>query len=735
MQRPRPIARPFASCVALLFGWTVQTLAQSSARVREPLPLDVAADVFGHNGRSPIALSPDGQWVVHSVETIDTVPRATHQYSATGFPFAEGDSRMQATVTNMKTGESIALGGSKSSSWAGVWSPDGTKVAFYSDEGGESGVWIWSLATRRAERFPGVIARPFFGYEIVRWSTDGQRLLCKIVPAGMSLAEITALGMSLEEKRKFEKAGPGQPSVIVKKSEPSDKPAAGKPTPEVKPKTQGDVSWGISDLALLDLKTKKVTRLVERANVRFYGFSPDEKRVACTVLKGWQANSQQPAYDLDVVDLATHSRKTIAREITLGYGIEWNWTPDGRNVAYIPSGIAGKGTAGPIVVVPVDGGEARTLKAEGVPSFDPGEGEYAPVSDENGQNFYAVGNGELWRVDTKTGKGSAVGKIPGWKIVCLVQPFARRTLLSPDGRTVWVLARLSAPTAEGSGVFASLQDGGKAGIFAVDVKTATSRAVVEEAKSYMPIFNLDGNSKTGEIVFVATDQQHLHDLWVVDSRTGKTRQVTHLNPQMERYELGEARLIDWRSMIGEKLRGALLLPPGYKPGRRLPLVVFVYGGDYGSRYLNRFGFWSLGALNCHVLATRGFAVLAPDAPIRDGTPMEDLMGTVLPGVNAAIDQGYADPDRLAVMGQSYGSVLHARAHHADQPLQGGDHHGGRPPSGPLRRLPRVRGLDRLLREGTGQHARLDLGAARPVLPQLAAVSVRPDRDPSPDRAG
>ena len=31
------------------------------------------------------------------------------------------------------------------------------------------------------------------------------------------------------------------------------------------------------------------------------------------------------------------------------------------------------------------------------------------------------------------------------------------------------------------------------------------------------------------------------------------------------------------------------------------------------------------------------------------------MGTVIPGVNAAIDQGYADPDRLAVMGQSYGS--------------------------------------------------------------------------------
>ena len=31
-------------------------------------------------------------------------------------------------------------------------------------------------------------------------------------------------------------------------------------------------------------------------------------------------------------------------------------------------------------------------------------------------------------------------------------------------------------------------------------------------------------------------------------------------------------------MTGEPLKGALLLPPGYKAGQRLPLVVFVYGG-------------------------------------------------------------------------------------------------------------------------------------------------------------
>jgi dipeptidyl aminopeptidase/acylaminoacyl peptidase len=651
--KSRLASRSLVSFLAIFAAGVVATaLGQTAARVREPLPIETAADSLGHNGRSPIALSPDGQWVAHTVETADTIPRASHQYSATGFPLAEGDSRMQATVTSVKTGESLPLGSPKSSSWAAVWSPDGSRVAFYSDEGGEPGLWIWSMATRKAERFPEVLARPFFGYEIVRWSSDGKRILCKIVPSGMSLAEITALGTSLEEKRKFEKVAPGKPSVIVKTSEPPDK---NKPAGETKPKTMGDVAWGIADLGLLDLTTHKVTRLVERQSIRFYGFSPDEKSVACTVLKGWQENSQQPAYDIDVIDLGTNARRTIATQVTLGYGIEWNWTPDGKGIAYIPSGISGKKTAGPIVVVPVAGGETRTLKAEGVPSFDPGEGEYAPVMDERGANFYAVGDGGLWRVDAATGKGAAVGKIPGWKIVSLVQPFGRGTLLSADGRTAWVMARLSGTDPTASGDFAVLQDGGKSGIFAVDVVAGTSRPILQESKSYMAIFNLDGSPKTGDVVFAATDQQHLHDLWAVSTRDGKARQVTHLNSDMDRYELGQARLIEWRSMSGQPLKGALLLPPGYQAGQRLPLVVFVYGGDYGSRYLNRFGFWGLATFNCHVLATRGYAVLAPDAPIRDGMPMEDLMGTVMPGVNAAIDQGYADPDRLAVMGQSYGS--------------------------------------------------------------------------------
>ena len=176
----------------------VSVFAQVLTGPREPLPVEVAASLHAHNGRSSFDLSPDGQWIAHTVELDETIKRDSLRYAATGFPFAEGDSRMQALLTNTKSGEVIRLGGAESASWAAVWSPDGSRVAFYSDEGGEAGVWVWDKATGKAQRFPGVIARPFFGFEVVRWTSDSQRLLCKILPAGMTVKEANALEGNME---------------------------------------------------------------------------------------------------------------------------------------------------------------------------------------------------------------------------------------------------------------------------------------------------------------------------------------------------------------------------------------------------------------------------------------------------------------------------------------------------------------------------------------------------------
>jgi WD40 repeat protein len=154
----------------------------SAQPVREPLPLDVVTSLRSHNSRSPVNLSPDGEWLAHTYGRDETVPRQTAMFARSGFPFAEGNARMQAALTNTRNGQVIRLGGDKGVSWAPVWSPDGQRVAFYADDSGEASLWIWERSSGKSYRFPGVIVRPLFGLETVRWSADSRRILCKIRP-------------------------------------------------------------------------------------------------------------------------------------------------------------------------------------------------------------------------------------------------------------------------------------------------------------------------------------------------------------------------------------------------------------------------------------------------------------------------------------------------------------------------------------------------------------------------
>ncbi len=605
-------------------------------KLREPLPLDVTLSLRGHNSRSPVDLSPDGEWVAHTTESDETVPRATLRFSATGFPFAEGDSRMEVFLTHTRTGRVVRPGSAKSSSWAAVWSPDGTKIAFYSDEGGEAGLWIWDRSTEKSDRFPGVIVRPFFGFETAKWSPDGRRILCKVLPVGMTVAQANALSPDPVGARRFAPVAQGQPSVLVLKSK--GRPAGEKPA-EPERRIEGNLDALRCDLAVLDIETKAVARILERGTPQWYAFSPDGKRAASIEIVGYEANSQQPVYDLKTVDLASGTSRTLGEKLRLGYGIEISWSPLSDGLAYIGTGQLAKGE---IVIASLDG-RMRPLGGEGSPNFNEGEGEWPPLWDASGKNVYAMAGGKLWRMDVASGKSSLACEIPGRQIRAVVyRPETSNVWSSDGGRNLWVTAR------NDRGTLAS--------IYRVDLATGKSVAVVEESKSHLAVFNLDASDKTGEIAYVSRDQQHPADIWILDTRSGKVRQASRLNPGIDRYELGQARIIEWRGIDGQALSGTLLLPPGFRAGRRVPLAVFVYGGAKGAGYLHRFGIWGdMATFNMHILATRGYAVLHPDSPVREGTPMRDLVDSVIPGVNAAIEQGYADPDRLAVMGQSYGS--------------------------------------------------------------------------------
>ena len=101
----------------------------------EPLPLKVAVSLREHNTRSTFMFSPDGELLAHTMEEGDTLKAANRLYTSAGAPLAEGFSRMTATLTRVRDGKSLALGGPHDDSWAPVISPDGKRVAFFSDHG------------------------------------------------------------------------------------------------------------------------------------------------------------------------------------------------------------------------------------------------------------------------------------------------------------------------------------------------------------------------------------------------------------------------------------------------------------------------------------------------------------------------------------------------------------------------------------------------------------------------
>ncbi|MFQ6068979.1 MAG: S9 family peptidase [Candidatus Aminicenantales bacterium] len=131
-------------------------------------------------------------------------------------------------------------------------------------------------------------------------------------------------------------------------------------------------------------------------------------------------------------------------------------------------------------------------------------------------------------------------------------------------------------------------------------------------------------------------------------------------------------LIKYRREDGIELSGTLYLPPDYKEGERLPLVIWAYPREYsdprvagqvrGSPY--RFTFFR--GTSQLFFITQGYAVLdgAKMPVVGDPKTMNDtFIEQIVSSAKAAIDKlnsmGLIDPERVGVGGHSYGAFMTA----------------------------------------------------------------------------
>jgi dipeptidyl aminopeptidase/acylaminoacyl peptidase len=169
-------------------------------------------------------------------------------------------------------------------------------------------------------------------------------------------------------------------------------------------------------------------------------------------------------------------------------------------------------------------------------------------------------------------------------------------------------------------------------------------------------------SRDGSVAAMIGNSTRPPDVALV--RAGTTRTLTRLNADLlETKALASVRKIAVNSFDNRPIDAWLTLPPGWREGQRLPLVLEIHGGPF-SAYGPYF------STDNQLYAAAGFAVLStnPRGSTSYGEEFANLIHHAYPGrdyddlmaaVDAAVAQGFADPNRLFVTGGSGGGVLTA----------------------------------------------------------------------------
>jgi dipeptidyl aminopeptidase/acylaminoacyl peptidase len=128
-------------------------------------------------------------------------------------------------------------------------------------------------------------------------------------------------------------------------------------------------------------------------------------------------------------------------------------------------------------------------------------------------------------------------------------------------------------------------------------------------------------------------------------------------PELDVLQLAEVRPIKYRARDTMELHGYLAIPPGLA-SRNLPLMLYVHGGPWLRDYWT-FKPWT------QLLANRGYAVLQANYRGSMGYGMKHLhagdrqfglamQDDLTDAVKWAVAEGIADPERVGIIGLSYG---------------------------------------------------------------------------------
>ena len=170
------------------------------------------------------------------------------------------------------------------------------------------------------------------------------------------------------------------------------------------------------------------------------------------------------------------------------------------------------------------------------------------------------------------------------------------------------------------------------------------------------------------IAFVASDATHYPEVCVTPLARPVPRPLTTMGAQLAGWRLGRSELMRWTSRDGASIEGVLHTPPGYRAGRRYPLIVVIHGGPTGvsrptlfsSTYVYPIDLWlAKGALvlEPNYRGSAGYGAAFRALNVRN-LGVGDAWD-VVSGIDDLVRRGMVDSTRVGACGWSQGGYISA----------------------------------------------------------------------------
>ena len=322
----------------------------------------------------------------------------------------------------------------------------------------------------------------------------------------------------------------------------------------------------------------------------------------------------------------------------------FSWSPDDQWIAYAHAASGGveDNTFCDISMIKISSGEVKVIAnssvGENQPLFSP-DGKFIAYYnlDEKGiwggktsVKIFALENGSVQTLaDTPNGPAELIG----W---------------SSNGKTIYTLEPFHTSTK----IFSLSSDGKQATEWTTGTKGVLS--------------GLELNSKGTHFGFTFQNTSIPQDGYISSTSSFSALKISNINPELANLPVPKTELISWKSFDGMEIEGLLTYPLNYEAGKKYPFILNIHGGPAGvfsENFIAVSGIYPLAALaenDIFILrpnprGSNGYGLKFREANHRDwgGGDYKDLMA----GVDYAISKGWADANKMGVMGWSYGGFM------------------------------------------------------------------------------